>query len=191
VTPLETIQTYDTNASITPIQTFDANTSVTLGKKIPGEKETLIDQGMNCSPTIASANLLGANQTSSSFTNTDLQPNSADISVPTYFIIPSPSISIPSSSSSSPLLLNSLSLSKKALDSVNFASQTLSEIINSAQSFTSDPCKLRICSALSKLLCEFPSDRAIRDEIHSQIDPSFHTTLDVLVSTFSHVFDQL
>ncbi|XP_026443036.1 altered inheritance of mitochondria protein 44-like [Papaver somniferum] len=179
VTPLTTIQTSDTNASITTIQTSDANISVTFEELFPGEKESDVDQRIEDAPIIASSNSLGVKRTSSPFIHTDSQPNSANLSVPTDFTILSPPISIPSSSSYY-LLLNSLSLRKKAWDSVNFPSQTLSDIINSTQSSTSDPCKLRICSALNKLLCEFPSDGATRDEIHSQIDPSFHTILDVL-----------
>lgn len=68
------------------------------------------------------------------------------------------------------------------MESVKFASQTLSEIISYAKSSTDDPHKLRIFSALSKLLCKFPSDKATREEIRCQIDPSFHTSLDVLKS---------
>ncbi|XP_026410241.1 uncharacterized protein LOC113305418 [Papaver somniferum] len=179
VTPVTT-QTPEANISISPVQASDANASVTFEELFP-EKEPAADQGVKGASTIASANVLNMDQTSSSFINTDSQPIPADLSIPTYFSMPSPSMSIPSSSSSH-FLLNSLSLSKKALDSVKSASQALSDIINSSQSLTSDPCKLRICSALSKLMYEFPSGRATRNEIFSQIDHSFHVALDVLDS---------
>ncbi|XP_026395754.1 uncharacterized protein LOC113290360 [Papaver somniferum] len=180
VNPITT-QTPEANIFISPVQASDANASVTFEELFP-EKEPAADQGVKGDSTIASTNVLNMDQTSSSFINTDSQPNPADLSIPTDFSMPSPFMSISSSSSSSSFLLNSLSPSKKALDSVKSASQALSDIINSAQYLTNDPCKLRICSALSKLMCEFPSDRATRNDILSQIDPSFHVALDVLDS---------
>ncbi|KAI3846624.1 hypothetical protein MKX03_029492, partial [Papaver bracteatum] len=203
VTPLTTIQTSDTTSSVAPIQTyvsptptiqsFDPNTFVSFQEIFPDE-EIVANQGLKGTPIINSANLMvisktspplinidsqpkdiDANQTSSSPTSTDPQKKDVDANIS----IPSPFVSV-SPSSSSLSLLSSLSLNKKTLNSVNLASHTLLDIINSAQSSTDDPCKLRIFYALSKILCEFPSDIATRDEIHSQIDPSFHTALDVL-----------
>ncbi|XP_026400236.1 uncharacterized protein LOC113296115 [Papaver somniferum] len=54
VTPLTTIQTSDTNASITPIQTSDVNISVTFEEILPGGKETVVDQEKKDAPIIDS-----------------------------------------------------------------------------------------------------------------------------------------
>ncbi|XP_026410135.1 spindle pole body component 110-like [Papaver somniferum] len=150
-------------------------------------EEKIVDQGIKDTPIPASAVSSDTVQTISTLantpllTNTDTIQNDKDIPNSANFTIPFPSIS-DSPSSSSSFLLEPLYLDKKALDSIRFSSQTLLGIIDSAQSSTNDPHQLRICSALSKLLCGFPSDKATRDEIQSQIDPSFNTALDVLES---------
>ncbi|XP_026444141.1 uncharacterized protein LOC113344363 [Papaver somniferum] len=66
VTPLATIQTSDTNASITFEEIF------------PGEKEPAADQGRKDIFITASASSSDANQTSSSFIHTNPQPNSVN-----------------------------------------------------------------------------------------------------------------
>ncbi|XP_026400318.1 uncharacterized protein LOC113296208 [Papaver somniferum] len=174
-----------------PIQTnifsSHANVSVTLDEIFPPEEKTVTNQGLQGTSTPASSFALDVIQTVSTFVNsplpisTDTTQSNLDIPSSANVTTSSPSISV-SPSSSSTFLLESLSLDKEALNSVKFASQTLLDIINSTQSSTSDPHKVHICSFLSKLLCEFPSNKATREEIHSQIDPSFYTALDVLES---------
>ncbi|XP_026439515.1 uncharacterized protein LOC113338284 [Papaver somniferum] len=151
---------------------IDENAFITydeLFKDSPANKELSLSQILKNTSPVASAN-------------------------PSHLIFPSPISStshpnlpqdkstIPTTSTTPPSLslLDSLLLNKKGLDSVKLATQTLSHVINSAQSLTDDPSKLRSCSVLSQLLRGFHVDKASRDEVLSQIDPSFHVTLDVL-----------
>ncbi|XP_026437469.1 uncharacterized protein LOC113335664 [Papaver somniferum] len=137
----------------------------------PVNKEFLLSRGTKSSPPIASATSSHANQVFPSPINSSSQPNLLQKESP-----------VPADSSTPFSLLNSFPLNNKSLDSVKLAAQSLSDVINSDPSLSDDPCKFRSCSALSKLLFEFPADKASRDEVFSQIDPSFHVALDVLDS---------
>ncbi|XP_026420707.1 cytotardin-like [Papaver somniferum] len=81
-------------------------------------------------------------------------PASAKITAPDNVTAPASALTDSSSFSSkfTPLSLESLSIDKEILEGMSSTSQSLSDLIDSSLSSFDDPFKLRICSALKKLV---------------------------------------
>lgn len=180
-TPIATVHPSHEDAISTPTTTqiHEANVFIpsqmtVTSDEIFADKDPSLIQGVKETGTNASASL---DFTYPSLPSNDAsQPNLIDSSTLVDSTLPSSS------------LPNSFLLSDRSLESVKVVSQTLSDITNLSQSSTSDPIMLRVCSAFGKLMGEFPSDAAARNEVLSQVDSGFHVALDVLVIIYLTLF---